>query len=349
MKFSRNFWLFLATFTLAEAAVSRERSKEIAEIAPTSVTQGKTIDNEECCAAAHAIDKDLLTAAATHTDNEAGWLKIQFDRTHFTHKVIIYYMFYTNWYVPSNWCVQSESIFRSCVDLENNVDVSVYQGEVKQKSCGTLQLTYGLEQSDQIYTLVCNTEGDNVKLSKDTGVIAVNEVVVIGTERSIEIAEITPSNVTQGRTWDNNENHFAAANAIDRDLSTVALSVKDTDYGTGWLKIQFNRSRFILKIIIYHEFYINWYNPNSPCVQSEVSFIGCVDDHNNVDVSVYQGEVLQKSCGTLQLTYGLEQSDQIYTLVCNTEGDMVKLSKNIGAIAVFEVIVTGTGDLTSII
>ena len=62
----------------------------------------------------------------------------------------------------------------------NNVDVSVYQGDVKQKSCGTLQLTYGLKQSDQIYTLVCDTEGDSVKLSKNTpDYIAVCEVVVV--------------------------------------------------------------------------------------------------------------------------------------------------------------------------
>ena len=67
------------------------------------------------------------------------------------------------------------------MDADNNVDVSVYQGDVKQKSCGTLQLTYGLEQSDQIYTLICNTEGDTVKLSKSTGNIAVNELVVIRT------------------------------------------------------------------------------------------------------------------------------------------------------------------------
>ena len=53
--------------------------------------------------------------------------------------------------------------------------------EVKQRSCGTLQLTYGLEQSDQIYTLICNTEGDTVKLSKDTGFIAVYEVILIST------------------------------------------------------------------------------------------------------------------------------------------------------------------------
>jgi hypothetical protein len=70
--------------------------------------------------------------------------------------------------------------FKSCVDNDNNVDVSVYQGEVKQKSCGTLQLTYGLDQSDQIYTLTCNAKGDNIKLSKTTGKIAVSEIAIVG-------------------------------------------------------------------------------------------------------------------------------------------------------------------------
>jgi hypothetical protein len=65
------------------------------------------------------------------------------------------------------------------------VEVSVYQGDVKQKSCGTLKLTYGLEQSDQIYTLICNTEGDTVKLSKDIGNIALYEIVVMGPGMSI--------------------------------------------------------------------------------------------------------------------------------------------------------------------
>ena len=68
-----------------------------------------------------------------------------------------------------------------------------------------------------------------------------------------------------------------------------------------------------------------------------------MDNENNVDVSVYQGEVQQKSCGTLQLTYGLEQSDQIYTLICNIDGDMVKLTKNTddshSAILVYEIVV----------
>ena len=144
------------------------------------MTQGKTWEgNEDCCAAAHAIDKDLSTNAVTHTDNGAGWLKLQYDRTHFINKIIIYYRFYTDWYDPGDWYFESESNFKACVDNENNVDVSVHQGEVQQKSCGTLQLTYALEQSDQIYTLICNTDGDTVKLSKDTGAIVVLEVVVI--------------------------------------------------------------------------------------------------------------------------------------------------------------------------
>ena len=56
----------------------------------------------------------------------------------------------------------------------------MYQGEVKQKSCGTLELTYGLKQSDQIYTMLCNTDGNEVKLSRTKGKIAVQEVVVTG-------------------------------------------------------------------------------------------------------------------------------------------------------------------------
>ena len=158
------------------------RKYEIGEITPTKVTQGKTFeDNEDCCAAAHAIDRDLSTGAATHTDNGAGWIKLEFGKTYSIHKVVIHYWFYNNWYDPSGWCVHSEANFRTCVDNDNNVDVSVYQGDELQKSCGTLQLTYGLEQSDQIYTLICNTEGDTVKLSKDTGNTAVHEIIVTST------------------------------------------------------------------------------------------------------------------------------------------------------------------------
>ena len=139
-------------------------------------------NDEDSFAAAHAIDKDLSTNAVTSNDGE-DWLKLEFGKSHFIHKIMIYYRFYTDWYDPGSWCFKSEDNFMSCVDINNNVDVSVYQGDVKQKSCGTLQLTYGLEQSDQIYTLICNAEGDTVILSKDStdGTIAVYEVVVTST------------------------------------------------------------------------------------------------------------------------------------------------------------------------
>ena len=143
------------------------------------------MDNEGAFAAAHAVDGDLSTVAATSTDNGAGWIKLEFDKTYFISKVDIHYRFYTNWYRTSDVCLQSTSDFMSCMNDDNNVDVSVYQGDVRQKSCGTLQLTYGLEQSDQIYTLLCNTEGDAVKLSKNTGNIAVYEVAVTKADAGI--------------------------------------------------------------------------------------------------------------------------------------------------------------------
>ena len=145
------------------------------------MSQGKTYENDErIYGAANAVDKNLASLSATLTDNGAGWLKFKFDKTYNFNKVVIYYWFYTNWYDPYRWCANSEANFRKCVESHNNVDVSVYQGEVKRKSCGTLQLTYGLEQADQIYTLLCNTHGDTVKLSKSTGSLVVPEVVMTG-------------------------------------------------------------------------------------------------------------------------------------------------------------------------
>ena len=110
-----------------------------------------------------------------------GWLKLEFGKPHFILNIISYHRFFNNWYHPESWCVESEANFRTCADNENNVDVSVYQGEVKQKSCGTLELKYGLAQSDQIYTMACNIAGDTVKLSKSTvGLINLFEIVAVG-------------------------------------------------------------------------------------------------------------------------------------------------------------------------
>ena len=135
--------------------------QEISEITPTTAK----FDNDVCCAG-NAIDKDLSTEASTPTADGYGLLEIEYGKKFFLRKVIIYYRFYNNWFHLKMYCAQSVDRFKACVDEHSDVDVSVYQGEVKQKSCGILQLTYGLEQSDQIYTLVCNVVGDKVKFTK---------------------------------------------------------------------------------------------------------------------------------------------------------------------------------------
>jgi hypothetical protein len=129
------------------------------------------------------VDRDLSTKAVTDASNGVVWLKLEFDKTFFVHKIVIYHSFFKYWYDATYWCVRSKAEFKSCIDQHNNVDVSVYNGEVKQKSCGTLKLTYGLEQSDQIKTLTCNIEGDTVKLSKNTGHIEVCEIAVLAKDK----------------------------------------------------------------------------------------------------------------------------------------------------------------------
>ena len=150
------------------------------EITPKRVTQDGTWNKDEsCCAAAHGVDQDLATPAVTDTRWGAGWIKIEFDKAYDIHKIIIYHMFYINWYDPHSWCVKDVAHFNYCIKAVNNVDVSVYQGDVHQKSCGTLQLTYGLDQSDQIYTMICFIEGDTVIFSKISGKIELWEVVAV--------------------------------------------------------------------------------------------------------------------------------------------------------------------------
>ena len=157
-----------------------DREFETTELIPTRATQGKTWrGNEDCCAAAHAIDQDPSTKAVTHTDNESGWLKIELDRSHYVRNVVIYYKFYNSWYHSYDACVQTEENFVNCVNDDlGGLSVSVYQEDVVKKSCDELNINYGLDKSDQIYELPCNVVGDSVKLSKSRGNIVVFEVAV---------------------------------------------------------------------------------------------------------------------------------------------------------------------------
>ena len=151
------------------------------EITPVTVTQQRTRnDDEDLFQASYAVDKNLSTRAFAEDVNGEVWLKLEFDRTYFIHQITIYQYFYTNWYDPDNWCVQSESNYHTCKDTQNHVDLAVYQGDELQATCGTLELTGGLEQTDQIYTFICSAEGDTVLLSKTDGAISVYEIVVTG-------------------------------------------------------------------------------------------------------------------------------------------------------------------------
>ena len=113
--------------------------------------------------------------------------------------------------------------------------------------------------------------------------------------------------------------------------------------GEAWIKLEFDRKYFIHRVIIYNRFYNNWFT-NGPCGLTIEKYESCVDYQKDVEVSVYQGQVKQKSCGTIQPTYGREQTEQIYTLICNAEGDTLKLSReNSGKFMIWEIVVTGPG------
>ena len=96
------------------------------------------------------------------------------------HKITIYTVFFTDFYDPPTWCAERISNYNACLKNRNNVNIDVYQGDVKQKKCGTLQLTDGLEQEDQIYKFICGVKGDTVLLSKSSVNIILAEIVIQG-------------------------------------------------------------------------------------------------------------------------------------------------------------------------
>ena len=129
--------------------------------------------------------------------------------------------------------------------------------------------------------------------------------------------------------------------AFDKDTRSRAATKKAPDE-YSWMKAELSGHYLVKNVIVYYRFFTNWYDSDDLCVNSEVAFKKCVDENTGVEVSVHRGDVKQKSCGTLQLTYRLEQSDQVYTMTCESVGDTVKLSK-LGGVTVFEVAITGRG------
>ena len=130
----------------------------------------------------HAFDKDLSTSSWTNLDGPS-WLRLEFNRTYFIHKVIIYQMFYNDWYDSTAPCVASKGSYKACKDGTNNVTVSVVAAAGTETLCGSLQMTYGLEQESQVYTIVCRVQGNALLLSSTSGNITISEIVVTSAGR----------------------------------------------------------------------------------------------------------------------------------------------------------------------
>ena len=69
----------------------------------------------------------------------------------------------------------------------------------------------------------------------------------------------------------------------------------------------------------------------------------CSNSHSDVLVSVVDDELNQKFCGTLKISPGLTQKDQVYTFLCHSKGDAVLLHKSTGNIAFADIIVETIG------
>lgn len=140
--------------------------REFQAIRPVSISQSRTRKEN---GVERAIDGDIKTNSAAEAnleDGEGVWVMLGFGETLLIHQVVIYYKFYTIWYDPTVYCAETINNFKGCVDSDTNVDVAVYKDDVVQKPCGTLELSKGLEHSDQIYYIECFAAGDMIKLSK---------------------------------------------------------------------------------------------------------------------------------------------------------------------------------------
>ena len=125
--------------------------QEAYEITPTTVSQTSPYkDNEASNNAHNAIDKDLSTSATTKESSGTAWIKLEFDKTYFVHKVIIHQNFYTDWFDPTQGCVADVAEYKACKNNNSGGTLAVYQGGELKKTCGTMTLSHGLTQAEQV-------------------------------------------------------------------------------------------------------------------------------------------------------------------------------------------------------
>ena len=58
---------------------------------------------------------------------------------------------------------------------------------------------------------------------------------------------------------------------------------------------------------------------------------------------MYRGNLKEKDCGKLELSYGTEQEDQIYKIKCADRGNIIKFSKTRNNLSIFEVVIASDG------
>ena len=174
--------LLACQFTVVAAQIPHILPWSPGELSPINVTQSNNFKQYK---ATFATDRNLKTESVAVPVNGEVWFKVDYGKSHFIHKIVIYQVFWSDFYLNDNWCVKSPNNYASCKDSHRNVDVSVYLGEEHQKSCGTLQLTNELEQADQIYTFFCDVEGDSIRLSKKSEQISIYEIVVTSLQGEI--------------------------------------------------------------------------------------------------------------------------------------------------------------------
>ena len=157
--------------------------KQDGELFPTVVScSGKTVGGKPLDT---AIDRDLVTvvAALPALSSQDIWMRFELPKLSFVDKIVIYTVFWNDYYVKGP-CHDKIDKYKGCKRAQNGTEVSVYQGEVKRKSCGTLYTTEEVEQTDQIYTIYCQVKGIAVVLStiKDynTFKLPVWEILIFG-------------------------------------------------------------------------------------------------------------------------------------------------------------------------
>ena len=140
----------------------------------------------------------------------------------------------------------------------------------------------------------------------------------------IEDGEIFPSAISS--SMDTEDEKPLLDLAVDKDLSTVVFPGATSTDNDIWIRFDFHKTSFVEKVVIYLNFFTDFYYPDGSCMADEETYRNCKESQKGLEVSVLKKEE-HKSCGTIAVSLGLERSDQIYTFDCRAKGDAVVLTK----------------------